>query len=75
MDVQTILAFGSNKLGMDAPLSIPVRGCEPSWGNCRGSMHMQPDKDAAELFKDGFFSFFLNVVKQFEMKMEIFSRF
>lgn len=36
MDVQTILAFGSNKLGMDTPLSIPVRGCEPSWGNCRG---------------------------------------
>lgn len=31
MNAQTILAFGSNKLGMDIPLSIPVRGCEPSW--------------------------------------------
>lgn len=57
MDVQTILAFGSNKLGMDTPLSIPVRGCEPSWGNCRGSTHMQPEKDTAELFQDGFFFF------------------
>lgn len=70
MDVQTILAFGSNKLGMDTPLSIPVRVCEPSWGNCRGSTHMQPEKDTAELFQDGFF-FFLNVVKELEMEMEM----
>lgn len=63
--MQTILAFGSNKLGMDTPLSIPVRGCEPSWGNCRGSTHMQAEH-TAELFQDGFF-----VVEELEMEMEI----
>ena len=30
-----ILAFGSNKLGIDTPLSIPANGCRPSWMSYR----------------------------------------
>lgn len=30
-----ILAFGSNKLGRDTPLSIPANGCRPSWMSYR----------------------------------------
>lgn len=71
MDVQTILAFGSNKLGMDTPLSIPVRGCEPSWGNWGGSTHMQAEDTDGKVIP-GLLFFFVFVAKELEMEMEIF---